>query len=94
MLATTWQNIIPVATYILGFILGTEKLKCEISSGLQLAGVVLAVGGAVLATLKPDKSGGAAKGDLTKVRIRIHGVRVCACAIFARSRMIQKKMAC
>ena len=51
VLASTWQNLIPAATYLLGFALGTERLDREPATLLRLGGIVAAVAGAVAATL-------------------------------------------
>jgi hypothetical protein len=58
------------ATYLLGFMLGTERLTWRLHCWLQLLGVLLAVGGAVVVTVKPEAGGAAAaKGDLAKASV-------------------------
>ena len=62
VLAGIWQNVIPATTFLVGLALGTEKVQCNTSSILQVAGVALGVGGAVATSYAPEvsASGGSA----------------------------------
>ena len=51
VLATTWANLVPIATYLLGLVLGSERLGYELWVWMKMLGVMLGVSGAVLATL-------------------------------------------
>lgn len=55
VLATMWSNVIPVATYLLGLLLGTEKIKIEYPYFFRLVGVILAIVGPILVTLASEQ---------------------------------------
>lgn len=51
MLSATWQNSIPLVTYLLGLLLRVEELNCRMPSVFRLAGLLLAVAGAIVTTI-------------------------------------------
>ena len=77
VLASTWSNCIPAATYLMGLQLGTERFDArERSAPLKLLGVALAVGGALGATVGGGSGGGSSAGPVPT------GDTVLACAYF------------
>jgi drug/metabolite transporter (DMT)-like permease len=61
VVAATWSNSIPVFTYLLGLILKTERCSFDAATGLKLAGLMLAVGGSVDASV--GSNGGSHKAS-------------------------------
>jgi drug/metabolite transporter (DMT)-like permease len=58
MLSATWSNSTPVAVYMLGLLLGVERLDRSMPKCLKVAGLFLAVGGAISATVVAADSKG------------------------------------